>query len=78
MRKHDLSDLLVLANERARQHTARVDELLRSNTATLERARAAETDRRLALELLGKCANLLPGGLLRDEAVAFIKARMAR
>ena len=38
MKRRDLADLLVLANERARQHTARVDELLRSNTALLERA----------------------------------------
>ncbi len=62
----------------AEQRTARADELLVSNGQLHERAQSAETDRRLALELLGKCANIMPDCAARNEAVAFIKSRMAR
>ena len=78
MTKKDLRDILSHWIKFANQRQARAAELLVSNNELLARARAAETDRRLALELLGKCANIMPAGLVRDEAVNFIKERMAR
>ena len=59
----------------AEQRTARAGELLVSNNALLERARAAETDRRLALDLLAKCVRLLSAGVVKDEVAAFLKER---
>ena len=73
MRKRDLKDLLTIANDHARQRVARADELLLSNTALLERARDAETDRLLALEHIGKLCNVAPAGIIRDDALAFLK-----
>lgn len=78
MKKKDLEDLLIFATERSRQREARVDELLKSNGDLLERAREAETDRRLALELLGKCAKIMPGGLVRDDVIVFVDAKMSK
>ncbi len=78
MKKRVLKSTILHFVKIAEQRTARAEELLVSNNDLLERARIAETDRRLALEILGKCANIMPAGLVRDEAVNFIKERMAR
>ncbi len=78
MKKRVLKSTIVHFVTVAEQRTARAEELLVSNGQLHERAQSAETDRRLALELLGKCANIMPAGLVRDEAVNFIKERMAR
>lgn len=75
MTKKDLRAILSHWIAFANQRQARVSELLDSNNALLERARAAETDRRLALDLLAKCVRLLSAGVVKDEVVAFLKER---
>jgi hypothetical protein len=74
MKKRDLMDLLTIANEHARQRVARAEELLRSNDDLLSRARDAETDRRLAIDHIGKLCNAAHDGTIRDDALAFLKS----
>ena len=75
MKKTVLEDLLETANEQRRHSIARANELLVSNSALLKRARAAESDRRRALELLALArAILVPGsGDTADSINAFLK-----
>lgn len=75
MTKKDLRDILSHWITFAHQRQARADELLVSNDALLSRARDAEIDRRLALELLGKCGAAMRSSPIRDEVVAFVKER---
>ena len=77
MKKRELEELLVIANQHARERTARADELLVSNGNLLERARAAETDRRIAIELLLLARKIIvPGsGLTADKISDFLMAR---
>lgn len=77
MKKRDLEELLVIANQHARERTARADELLVSNGNLLERARAAETDRRIAIELLLLARKIMvpASGLTADKISDFLMAR---
>lgn len=80
MTKKDLGVILSHWIKFADQRQARADELLASNNALLERARAVETDRRLALDLLILArAILVPGsGDTADNINAFLKEMEAR
>jgi len=75
--KKDLRAILSHWIKFANQRQARADELLTSNGQLLERARAAETDRRRALELLALAhAILVPGsGETADKIADFLKER---
>jgi len=77
MKKRVLKSTILHFVKIAEQREARADELLASNGQLLERARAAETDRRLALELLALArAILVPGsGETADKIADFLKER---
>jgi hypothetical protein len=76
MKKCELKEVVKELCQTVRWRNGKVAELEKRVCDLLSRARDAETDRRLALELIGKLCNVAPAGIIRDDALAFLKSLM--
>ena len=78
MKKRDLETAIAELAQTVRWRNAKIALMEQSRDDLLARARAAETDRRLALELLVLArAILVPGsGDTADKIAAFLKERL--